>query len=497
MIAKEITNYRKQGDLQKAKLLADKSVIEFKDNIWVKRAYAWVYYELSKQEGNTQKVFVDCLDKIIKLKLNKEESILWKNCLVAISSYVFKYVKTSKIDVHFRENICNLLNRIYIQNNDEEMSFLMRAFLRMHKLLPSKDIIDFFFIWYQKAKPLPIDYSPSEYKGTKIIANVERMYVAVAKQFVEGGEYKENLKEFVMILKNLCVEKPDYVYPQYYLAKLLLASDETEKGLKVFVPFAMKKKNEFWMWQMLAEFYHLNKKHSLYMLAKAYMCRAKPEFKIKLMEQFALCLIENNMMDIAAPIIGQCVDIRLKHKWNIPPSMNSFRSNDWCIDKQNDKINIKKIRNMAEMADQIFWNMCPSEIAVVAWVDKQNYRAKLIWNIKRSTVINTRKHNVSIRPMDFVKIFTDEKKSDTSCRKVNVFKLEKTEEIPSEKIFCRKKGVLSLKHKDSFAFVDNNYVSPNLLIGKTFVNGETVDYTMVYDVNKLKKQYMWNVLVII
>lgn len=497
MIAKEITNYRKQGDLQKAKLLADKSMLELKNDIWVKRAYAWVYYELSKQEGNTQEMFVDYIGRITKLNLKEDESILWKNCIIAISSYVFKYVKTDKIDVHFRENICNLLNGIYIKQNDEEMSFLMRAFLRMHKLLPSKDIIDFFFLWYRNAKPLPSDYLASEYKGTKMIANVERVYVAVAKEFVDDAKDEAKLNDFILILNNLCVKKPDYVYTQYYLAKLLLISGQVEKGIKVFMPFAMKKNNEFWVWQMLAEFFLSDKEHALYMLAKAYMCKTKTEFKIKLMEQFAFALVDNMMKEMAAPIIWQCANVRKKHKWKIPPSIDYAINTHWCMARENDKINVNEIMLMADKAEQVFWDNCPSEIAVVAWVDKKTCRAKLVWNIRRSVVVNTRNHNVDICALDFCEIFTDAKKTDHPNRKTKVFKIEKTQKIPSEKIFCHKKGVLSLKHNEKFAFVDNNYVSPKLLGENKFVHGQIVEYTMVYDMNKFKGKYMWNVLVII
>ena len=91
MSFKEINDLRKSGRLQEALYMATAELNEEPDNIWAKRAAAWVYYAYIKSNCNPESfdVFVDYLQKIRNLVLDKDEAMLFDNCAWQVGSMVF------------------------------------------------------------------------------------------------------------------------------------------------------------------------------------------------------------------------------------------------------------------------------------------------------------------------------------------------------------------------------------------------------------------------
>jgi len=69
-------------------------------------------------------------------------------------------------------------------------------------------------------------------------------------------------------LEELIKRHPEYQYPPYYKAKLLLALGNEENALSAFLPFAIQKRNEFWVWELLAEICSTDKDKQLHVIVK-------------------------------------------------------------------------------------------------------------------------------------------------------------------------------------------------------------------------------------
>ena len=92
------------------------------------------------------------------------------------------------------------------------------------------------------------------------MALAEQVYIAYAKHLLpqrdmQGNVYfnREKAEEFLPLLEALGEKYPNYQYPPYFQAKLLLALGDHEDVLSALIPFARKKQNDFWVWEVLAE----------------------------------------------------------------------------------------------------------------------------------------------------------------------------------------------------------------------------------------------------
>lgn len=102
----------------------------------------------------------------------------------------------------------------------------------------------------------------------KIPSLAERAYTAYARKLLEGepvdqfGNNRAIDRDRINIaiscpgLEQLIEQHPDLLYPPYYKAKLLLLMGDEEDALSAALPFARQKKNEFWVWELMAEIFH-------------------------------------------------------------------------------------------------------------------------------------------------------------------------------------------------------------------------------------------------
>lgn len=63
----------------------------------------------------------------------------------------------------------------------------------------------------------------------------------------------EKVEAFMPFLDEMIQTQPDYQYLAYIKAKLLLAMGPQEHMLSALPPFAKRKRNDFWVWELMSE----------------------------------------------------------------------------------------------------------------------------------------------------------------------------------------------------------------------------------------------------
>ena len=91
MSFKEIKELRQAGKLEEALQMANQALETDPDNIWNKRAIAWVYYDYIKKFAHPESydLFKENLIKIKDLQLPEDEKMLFDNCAWQIGRMVF------------------------------------------------------------------------------------------------------------------------------------------------------------------------------------------------------------------------------------------------------------------------------------------------------------------------------------------------------------------------------------------------------------------------
>jgi hypothetical protein len=349
MSFKEIKELRKAGKLNEALVMANQFLEAEPNNIWNKRAAAWVYYDYLKK--NAQPVsfeeFKDNLIKIKDLQLPEDEKMIFDNCAWQIGRMVFSMQKAEQVEYGKINELFEIIEEFNFTKPSEAYTFIYKAF---HKGYQNWSKYLAFADWWNFDNFRSEDYLKEEFKGKKMMSIAEQAYIAYSKKLLEGvpldpfGQQrvidKEKVQLFLPKLDSVISNHPEYQYPPYFKAKLLLALGSNENILSAFLPFAKQKRNDFWVWELMTEIFPEDEAVQFACYCKALSLKTPEDFLIKLRQTFAEMLIEKRMYNEAKTEIQKVIATREKHKWKIPHQVSHWTEEEWykaATAKENNK----------------------------------------------------------------------------------------------------------------------------------------------------------------
>ena len=112
MSFKEIKELRQAGKLDEALQMANQALETEPENIWNKRAAAWVYYDYLKKTAQPAlfEAFKENLIKIKELQLPEDEKMVFDNCAWQIGSLVFGLQKVEHVDYGKINELFEIIN---------------------------------------------------------------------------------------------------------------------------------------------------------------------------------------------------------------------------------------------------------------------------------------------------------------------------------------------------------------------------------------------------
>ncbi len=311
MSFKEITLLRKSGKLDEAYQMALSDLHENPNDIWNKRAMSWVIYAYLKQsvERNDTSAFFDYITKIAALELSAEENVFFDSVAWQCGKIVSGLHEG--VDV-FCNKLFEQIKCFHFTRPSDSYSYLLHSFHR-HRKVWNKYLE--FCDWWNFDNFMPRDYEKSNFNGKDIMSLAEQVYIGYAKILQQSLDEEKKLI-FIDRLSNIIETHPEYQYPLYYKAKLLLSLNKKKDIFKLLLPFVRSKQNDFWVWQILGDACNDSEiQFSCY--SKALTCRCKDEMLVSIKERYACMLIDRNMYSEAKREIEQLVSIRKCNEWRL------------------------------------------------------------------------------------------------------------------------------------------------------------------------------------
>jgi hypothetical protein len=379
MSFKEIKELRQAGKLDEALQMANKALESEPYNIWNKRAAAWVYYDYLKKNAQPElyEAFKDNLIKIKDLQLPEDEKMVFDNYAWQIGSLVFALQNTEHVDYGKINELFEIIRDFNFTKPSEAYSFIYKAF---HKGYQNWSNYLTFADWWNFDNLRSEDYLKEEFKGKKMMSIAEQAYIAYSKKLLEGealdpfGQQrvidKEKIQSFLPKLDSLIDKHPDYQYPPYFKAKLLLASGSDENVLSAFIPFAKQKRNDFWVWELMAEIFPNDKEIQFACYCKALSLKTPEEFLVKLRQTFSEMLIEKKMYNEAKTEIQKVIATREKHEWKLPNQIVQWTEQEWYKSAIAKKDNQDLYSSHIKQAEEILFQDIPEEIIAVEFVNE-------------------------------------------------------------------------------------------------------------------------------
>lgn len=500
MSFKEIKALREAGKLEDAINMANQALEADPNNIWNKRAIAWVYYDYLKKyvQPETFDLFKENLIKIKDLQLPEDEKMVFDNCARQIGSMVFGIQQAEPIDYGKINKLFEIIKDFHFTKPSEAYSRVYKAF---HKGYQNWSNYLTFADWWKFENFRPEDFLKGDFNGRQNMSIAEQAYIAYSKKLLEGDPVdsfgkqrvvdKEKINVFLPKLDVIIEKHPDYQYPPYFKAKLLLVLGNDDNALSAFLPFAKQKKNDFWVWQVLAEIYAKDKEIQFSCYCKALALNTPEDFLVKLRQTFAKVLIEKRMFDEAKTEIQKVISTKERNNQKVPYQIMQWTEQEWYKSATAKNDNRVLYLTHVNQAEEILFQDIPEELIVVEFVNENRSILNFVKNkqkygfFKYSGILSKPKIG------DLLKVRFNSEGQDGFYKISTAKKVDSSIKSDAIKNF---KGALKLVPPQNFGFVEDVFIDSKIVETHKLTNGQTVNGRAILSFNKKKNEWGWKVL---
>lgn len=500
MSFKEIKELRQAGKLDEALQMANQDLETDPNNMWNKRAASWVYYDYLKKYAhpNSYELFKENLLKIKNLELPEDEKMVFDKSTWQIGSLVFGLQKTEHVDYGKINELFEIIRDFHFTKPSEAYSFLFKAF---HKGYQNWSNYLKFADWWGLVNLRSEDYLKEEFNGKKIMAIAEQAYIAYSKKLLEGetldhfGQQRiidrDKIQNFLPQLDVLIEKHPDYQYPPYFKAKLLLALGNDDNVLSAFLPFAKQKRNDFWVWELMADIFSEDKDIQFACYCKALSLKAPEDFLVKLRQVFASILIGKGMYNEAKTEIQKVITTREKHGWKLPNQIVQWTEQEWYKSTATKKDNQDLYSNHIKQAEEILFREIPEEIIAVEFVNENKSMLNFVKDKRKFGFFNYSGNLTKPQIGDLLKVRFDGEGQDGFYK---ILTAKKTDSNVTSDIMKDFEGTIKVISPQNFGFIEDIFIEAKIIEESKLTDGQLVKGRAILSFNKKKNEWGWKAI---
>lgn len=502
MSFKEIKGLRHSGKLDEALQMATQALEADPENIWNKRAIAWVYYDYLKKYSNPDsfEAFKENLIKLRDLQLPEDEYMVFDKCAWQIGKMVFALQQTAAVDYNKINSLFDIIINFNFTKPSEEYSFMYKAF---HKGYQNWSGYLTFADWWDFENFRSEDYLEDDFDGKKMMPLAEQAHIAYSKKLLEGEPLdpfgikrvldKEKIESFLPNLDILIKKYPDFQYPPYFKAKLLLALGKDESALTAFLPFAKQKRNNFWVWELLSEMFPEDKGIRFSCYCKALSLKTPEDFLMKLRLSFAQMLIERNLFNEAKTEIQRVIAAREKHQWELSKEIVQWQEQEWYKSAVTKKDNQDLYLANVKKAEEILFQDVPEELIVIEFVNENKKMANFVKNRRKTGFFKYAGHMDKPLVGDLVKVRFHGDGKNGFYKILTAKKVDSNLQSEAIKDFD---GILKVITPQTFGFIEDIFVESKFIKEGKLNDGQKIKGRAMLSFNKKKNEWGWKVIAI-
>jgi hypothetical protein len=497
MPAKEIKELRKAGKLDEAYALARSEYTNEPDNIWTKRNLSWVLYDQLCIANCNHEQFLLKLNEVIGLQMLESEDLFWESMPLAFYKFFKPLNPSSAGDFNLAYEFFIKLQQIPVKRKTKWYSLLLRSLVRMFKDSPKYlEVID----WWGFENFMPEDFEQVKLAdGTAIMALAEQVYIHYAKHLLRNLEdmatansNSERAIQFVAELAELMKIAPNFQYPIYYRSLLLGALNKHEEALAALIPFALRKKSDFWVWSLMAELVPNNPELRFSCYCKALCCTAPDVMLLKVKQVMVALLLERGKHAEAKHEIIRIVEVRSASGYTIPGEVLTWQAAPWYSATKSSVNNAAFYRDNSQLAEGLLYSNFPLTTVVVQNV--QDHK-KIVSFYSLDKVMGTCKYDRFVKHLsvgDILSVRIHHRSAEGYCK---LLTLEKVKDIDTfKKVTKQITGVVSVPAGKNFGFIEDCYLDPSILNRIQLENGSLFNGTALQVFDVKKRSWGWRVI---
>lgn len=491
---KDITQMCKEGKISEAYAIVKKELDNDPHDLWTQRAMGWVVYYTAKERIFKKKASraMDAIQVLRKLNMltPQGDGILFDNILWEIRSLV---EVTKKGDDCMMESVLDFISS-YTFVPSKAYSALLKT-VKPHDWW--ERLTEFYDQW-NFDNLMPRDYQSFKTEsGKSVMSLAEQVYISYAKAAISQRD-EERIKAFIPKIEKLAKEHPEMTYPGYFCGKLLMAQGgDKEETLAMVTPFVVKKKNEFWAWQLMSEVFHDEPDIRLACLLRAVHCKCGEEFLTQIRTLLALQYKNKNDYSRSHYQLQKIAECCTKEKRHPSYEVQCMMREPLIMKAVPDgsaSLDYKKL------TDDILLRDARTSMAVVTYRDQKKKFVILVYGQRKSVKVRHNALNANAGPGALLRIkWFPSGSKDGGMDICSAEKVQRSELQDAQSTYVREvRGTFLHRQEWAYAFVKTRgkayFVPPVIARESGAVNGETVTALAVYNYTPHKDKWDWQCL---
>jgi|688.fasta_scaffold160313_3 hypothetical protein len=497
MPAKEIKELRQSGRLEEAYVMAKEELEADSTNIWGKRNLSWVLYAQLDTVTSDLDLFLLKINEVKVLDLPKSEDMFFENISIVISKATRSITQDKTVDLNKIHRLFDAIKDIPINRNSKWYSVLYNS---MHKGMKDSNRYLEFADWWDFKNLRSEDYQKEKLpNGKEVMALAEKAYIAYAKhllpkqtQFGEIIFNKEKAASFLPKLTKIVEQYPQFQYPAYFNAKLLLALGNKDNMLESLLPFAKKKRNDFWVWEILAEAFSDDNDKVFACYCKALTCKSPEEMLVGLRQKMARILISKKMYNEAKTEIDILVQARTNNDFKIPSEVSNWQATVWYKSANRFKSNLELYNNYLFIADSLLFSDTKEELIIVEFVNSDK---KIINFINSEMKFGFLKYDRFFSKLEIGDVLNVRFQG---AIKEGLNMLQTATKVTNDEFkkqfFKKMEGVVVVPTDKKFGFLEDVYIHPSIIAKYNITHGLNISGEVIKTYNQEKMKWGWKLI---
>ncbi len=338
--AQQVTTLRKAGRLDEALALAMPALAAAPEDLWLRRAVGWLFYDLIKRD---------------------------------VEGFGAGRVSRGQLIAHLNEWL-----REYARGGKADCPGLLHSLLLTQVLKVNKEWPRFlaFARWWDPACLRPEDREPFELDNGKTVASLElRLVYAIGRAVSSGSEHQDpNLVAWGAALLDSALEAhPNDQWLHYYTSKRLIDLGQTAEAREHLLPVLRRQRQASWAWALFGRTWEIEDPgKAITCYFRAIQVAGKDVEVVGTRVQLAALLAEAERYAEATVQVRAAIQCREKNDYRIPQGLAVLAASDW-YQRYADLPNLTREPDVAQGADALVFGAAAADLVYrLGVIDNQN-----------------------------------------------------------------------------------------------------------------------------
>jgi hypothetical protein len=262
--------------------------------------------------------------------------------------------------------------------------------------------------------------------------------------------------------------------------------------LSALLPFAKKNRNDFWVWEILAEAFSNDADKVFACYCKALSCKSPEEMLVSLRQKMAGIFISRKLYNEAKTEIELLIEARNSHGFKIPNEVVNWQSQEWYKTAIFQRSNFGFYKQFTSIAESLLFSDTPEEMVIVEFVNADKKMLNFIASESKFGFFKYDRFFKEVKVGDTLKVRFQGGTKEGMYQLYTAIKVN--DEVFKKQFLKEVSGSVRIPTGKPFGFLDDTFIHPTLVTRKKLTDGMQIEGNAIKSYNQEKEQWSWKLI---